>query len=225
VLGWLIIGLLALSIYKKRVNKPKLWKVIIVIYIGLFSFSFNLDLFGTLIKFAILPLGVWVLYFVLKTKENRWEMYRRYAWLGFLGNYIFLGVTLLTIPLQHMLYPQDEASTYIANVKHAEIISTHSSGENVVLKQDTLQKQINELEPESIHAQTWYYDISTINEKENISEKFPYQLVGFTPKWGGGKKYVSNIYVESDGKGLLIMTPKQQLYFRTDKSVLGGESK
>ncbi|WP_158674391.1 MULTISPECIES: hypothetical protein [Lysinibacillus] len=40
--SWGIIVYLAYRIYKKQTTKPKLWKVLIVLIVGLFSFSIKM---------------------------------------------------------------------------------------------------------------------------------------------------------------------------------------
>jgi hypothetical protein len=94
IMEWAIIGYLAFRAYKKLSAKPKVWKVIFAIFIGLFSFTINMEWFHTFVKIPILPLGVWILYAVLNRKEDRWDTYRRFAWIGFLANFIFLAGTL-----------------------------------------------------------------------------------------------------------------------------------
>lgn len=116
-LAFLLIGFLAYRIYKKQEEKPKRWKVFIVIIIGLFSFSFTLPVFDTFIKIPILPVGVGILYFIFRNKVEKWVAYRRFAWLGFLANFIFLAATFASFPLQHALYPVNESSTYLATLK------------------------------------------------------------------------------------------------------------
>ena len=49
-------------------------------------------------------------------------------------------------------------------------------------------------------------------------ERFPYLLANVAPKWGS--KVTATIYVEKDGKGLLIAAPTKHLYYRLDESIL-----
>ncbi|WP_240335224.1 hypothetical protein [Paraliobacillus sediminis] len=113
LLAWMVIGFIAYRIYKKQAVGLRVWKIVFVILVGLFSFSINWNAFDTLIKIPILPLGVWVLYAVLKRKEGRWQNYRLFAWLGFWSNFIFLISSLISIPIQQVVYPPDQPSTYL----------------------------------------------------------------------------------------------------------------
>ena len=49
-------------------------------------------------------------------------------------------------------------------------------------------------------------------------ERFPYLLTGTKPKWGSGIPTLN--FLEKDGKGILITTPKRQLYFRAEQTLL-----
>ena len=99
ILAWSSIIFLAYRVYKKQSVRPKVWKILLVMFVGLFSFSINWNMFDTMVKFPILPLGVWILYFILKGREERWQTYRSFAWLGFWANFIFLASTLIAIPV------------------------------------------------------------------------------------------------------------------------------
>ncbi len=103
LLAWMSIGLIAFRISQKKAVKLKVWKIIFVLYIGIFSFTINWPMFDAVVRIPVLPLGVWLLYFVLKQKEGRWEKYRSFAWLGFWANGMFLATTLLAVPLQHVM--------------------------------------------------------------------------------------------------------------------------
>ena len=74
LLAWSSIVFLAYRVYKKQTVKPKVWKILIVMAVGIFSFSINWNLFNTMLKFPILPLGVWILYFIFKGKDERWQV-------------------------------------------------------------------------------------------------------------------------------------------------------
>ncbi|WP_413304573.1 hypothetical protein AA0X95_01350 [Bacillus sp. 1P10SD] len=218
LISWAIIGLIAYRIYSGIPEKSKVLKILVCTYIGLFSFSINWNVADTPIKLAILPLGVWVLYWILKRKEGRWERYRSYAWLGFFANYIFLATTLLSIPVHQFFYSEDELSTYISRVEDAYVINTNPSANEQTLDKESLQKQIHNMKPAVNHGIEWYNEIEVDSTKKN--EKFPYQLIGFSPKWGSNLNAV--IYIEADGKGLLVSTPKKQLYYRSKESLLMG---
>lgn len=221
LISWAIIGLIAYRLYKRKPDKSKVWKIIVCIYIGLFSFSINWNVADTPIKIAILPLGVWILYWFLKSKEGSWERYRSFAWLGFWANFIFLAAALLSIPVHQAIYSEDELSTYISHVEDASVIATHPSAKEQILDKESLQKQLRNMKPAVNHGIEWYNEIeSSAIKPDNRSEKFPYQLIDFTPKWGSDFHAV--IYIEADGKGLLVTTPKKQLYFRFKESLLRG---
>lgn len=219
VIGWIAIGLLVLRSYKKKLIKPKVWKVLIVVIIGLLSFSIKWVVFGKIMNVAILPLGVWILYFFMRKNEEKWQHYRSFAWIGFLGNYIFLSLSLVMLPIHFVLYPPKEPTTYIANVENASVISSHSSVSNVTLNKEMLQDQLNIMKETPIYSDEWYLAI-----REQKKERFPYILINTLPKWGSGIATI--IYVENDGKGLLITSDKQQQYYRFNQSVLEeGDSK
>lgn len=219
VIGWIAIGLLVLRSYKKKLIKPKVWKVLIVVIMGLLSFSIKWVVFGKIMNVAILPLGVWLLYFFMRKNEEKWQRYRSFAWIGFWGNYIFLSLSLVMIPIHFVLYPPKEPTTYIANVENASVISSHSSVSNVTLNKEMLQDQLNIMKETPIYSDEWYLAI-----REQKKERFPYILINTLPKWGSGIATI--IYVENDGKGLLITSDKQQQYYRFNQSVLEeGDSK
>lgn len=224
ILSWGVIFFFAYRIYKKQERMLKKWKILLVILGGLFSFSFNWPLSETLIKIPLLPLGVWILYMFMKGKPERWETYRRYAWLGFWANFIFLASTFLSIPLEHVFYPKDNLSTYIANVDDASILKIHPSAENNKLDNEVLWKEIAAMHQEPIEAYQWY-DVGPFEEEGHFikrNEQFPYLLQGVKSKWGSGLEPV--IYVERDGKGLLVTTSAKQYYFRAEDSFMkGGE--
>ncbi|WP_175987221.1 hypothetical protein [Bacillus sp. Marseille-Q1617] len=221
--AWVLIGLAAFRIYKRQQVKPKVWKIAVVIVAGLISFSINWELKGTLVKIPILPLGVWGLYGILKRKEDRWDHYRSFAWLGFAGNFVFLAAALISIPFYAMVYPPHDASTHIADAGDASIAHTHPSGEEgVVLDKGRLVDQLTSMKQEKVVSDVWYEEMYHQSDGyRNKNERFPYQLLGTSPKWGSGMYPV--IYVERDGRGILITTSRDQLYFRSNDSILMKE--
>jgi hypothetical protein len=220
ILAIIAIGVLAYRIYKKQEEKPKKWKAFIVIIVGLFSFSITVPGFDAFVKIPILPLGVWILYFIYRNKVEKWVRYRRFAWLGFFANFIFLAATFLSYPFQSALYPENKLTTYMATVKEAKLVNIHPSAKNQQLNKNSLEKQINTMKKDSIPSEEWYYNTVVNVEPEDRKERFPYQLTGTETKWGSGTSAV--IYVEEDGKGLLVWTPTKQLYYRADSSILKG---
>ncbi|WHY77931.1 hypothetical protein QNH20_01770 [Neobacillus sp. WH10] len=221
IVAWVVIGMIAYRIYKKQSMKPKVWKVFVIILVGLFSFSINWQLLGTPVKFSILPLGVLLLYWILIGKEGRWQRYRPYAWLGFFANYIFLAAILLSLLAQHKIYPENDLSTYISNTEDASIVNIHPSALDSSLDKESLRKQIHSMTHKPIHAQHRFKEEEMRDDgaiKRN--ERFPYQLTGTSAKWGSGLKTI--IYLEADGKGMLVTSSKKQLYFRSKESLLKG---
>ena len=69
ILAWGFIIFLAYRVYKKQTGRPKVWRILIVLFIGLFSFSINWNMFETILRLPILPLGVWILYFILEKRR------------------------------------------------------------------------------------------------------------------------------------------------------------
>ncbi len=206
-------------IYRKQDKKelPRIWRIVITVWIGLLSFSFNITFAGELLSLAILPLGVWLLYALIG--KERWEAYRKYAWIGFTGNYIFLLTSLLAIGLSSVFYPKDEVETFLADVDSAELLITHPSGEEVILNKVKLEEDLQSFEQtrldviqwtEEIREQQWAIEDNRTSEK--VQEKFPYSLTGVKPKTG--EKIT--VYVEMDGNGLLVTTKNTQYYYRSD---------
>jgi len=222
ILGWLVIAFFAYRIYQKQIVKPKVWRIPLIILVGLFSFSINLSMFDMIFKLPILPLGVWILYFVFKGKDERWQTCRSFAWLGFGANFIFFASTLITILVHHVIYPKDELSVYISNIENASIINIHPSAKDRSLNIASLLKQLDSMRPEAIYSNQWYRETYIDIESNKRNERFPYQVIGTSSKWGSGLQTL--IYIEEDGKGILLSTPKKQLYFRSKDSLIeGGE--
>lgn len=216
ILAWSIVGYFFYRIYKKQPYHPPLWKALLVMIIGIFSFTFNFQWLGALIRLPILPLGVWMLYFFLKKKQAGWIMYRPFAWFGFAAvNSIFVISSLLTPTVHQLMYSKDQISTYLSDIDHASLISVHPSAENASLNQNHV---LNFERQPFNNGLTWYYDRYNSNPKQEIEERFPYLLSGASSKWGSG--YDPVIYVEENGKGILISTPKEQHYFHTTQSLI-----
>lgn len=207
--------------YKKHRGDIKIWKAVLVIFVGLFSFSINLNIWNTALKLAILPLGVWILYFVLKGRK-RWQSYRSFAWMGFSFNFLFVVASLLAIPFQQWIFPDKNPATYLANLENGHLISIHPSAKkNIALDREKLDWKFKHMKQQKIYSEDWYNSLygmsaSEVNKK---GERFPYQLVGAKPKWGSGLP-PPVLYIERDGKGILITTPQHQLYYRLNDSLL-----
>lgn len=230
IIGWGILIGAVCYLYRKQTEKPVIWKMVIIIYIGLFCFNFSFIVSETPVKIAILPLGVWILILVFGKRKERWKVYRPFAWLGFFGNYIFLITTLLSSLVQSLLYPTDKVETFLAELNNPAILLIHPSGKQADLNKELFIESLSSWGIGKMDTQQWYYEsFPEIKEEEleeegqmphQTMERFPYILIGATPKWGIG--YESTIYMERDGKGLLISTEKGQYYFRSSESVLKG---
>ena len=230
IIGWGILIGAVCYLYRKQTEKPVIWKMVIIIYIGLFCFNFSFIVSETPIKIAILPLGVWILILVFGKRKERWKVYRPFAWLGFFGNYIFLITTLLSSLVQSLLYPTDKVETFLAELNNPGILLIHPSGKQADLNKELFIESLSSWGIGKMDTQQWYYEsFPEIKEEEleeegqmphQTMERFPYILIGATPKWGIG--YESTIYMERDGKGMLISTEKGQYYFRSSESVLKG---
>lgn len=219
LLAWAIIAVLVVRIYLRQdaEERPTLWKVFIAVLLGLFSFTFTFPLFNEPFSIAILPLGVWILYGILKRK-GRWEAYRKYAWTGFGGNFIFLSTALLAIGLAAVFYPTDEVRTYLTDVSNVQLLITHPSGGKVKINEEKLDDSLPTFKYEQSNVMQWFEEIRdqiwTEEESEEpvkVQEKFPYLLTGVKTKTGEKIQ----VYVEEDGKGLLVTTKKNQHYFRS----------
>ncbi|MBS2967828.1 hypothetical protein J9317_03440 [Metabacillus sp. KIGAM252] len=221
--AWGVIIFFAYWIYKKQTAKPKVWKIAAVVLVGFFSLSFDVNMFGTAVKLSILPLGVGILYYLLNKNKEKWQTYRAFAWLGYLANFIFLLFALLAIPVHHVLYPANEPSTYLANVEDASIIAIHPTAKESNIHIESLKKQLPLLKQRPIHSDVWYYEMVKDKEAKERDERFPNLLTGTISKWGSGLNPL--IFIEADGKGILLSTPKEQFYFRSGASLLEEEVK
>ncbi|MGD7045944.1 hypothetical protein [Jeotgalibacillus proteolyticus] len=221
ILGWGIILLFALRLYKKKEgNDVSIWKAVIAIAVGLFSFSINIPVFGEIIGLPVFPLGVWMLIFFLRNRKSSWQRYRAFAWLGFGANYLFLVLALLAIPAQSLIYPEDQLATYISKIDDASLIALHPSAGSSTLNKEILGEQLEKSNSKSVQSEEWYYETEVDQEIEDRSERFPYQLAGVSTKWGSG--FSSIVFIEEDGKGFLVQKGAKQKYFRSDQSILQG---
>lgn len=219
IVAWVLIILWMYRTLKKKQVKLKIWKVIIFTVVGIFSFSINLTILGSFVKFPVLPLGVWIMYgWYFKSKKDTLMNYRVFAWIGFFSNFFFLLATLLSSFVHGIVYPKDVPTTYISNVEKAYIIEIHPSGNYQTINEIMLQNQIELMEKADIYSDKWYEE--TWQGETPKFERFPYQLLGVFPKWGSGIQAI--IYIEKDGKGILIDAPHKQVYFRSEEAFLEG---
>ncbi|MCP3029166.1 hypothetical protein [Halobacillus sp. A5] len=201
--------------YKKQSEKPHIGKALLAALVGIFSFSVNFQFQGYPISIAILPLGVGILYFFIKRRnEDRWPLYRRYAWMGFVFNYVFLLTGLLTPLLFDLMYDKNDPTTYLAQTDEAEVHLSHESAEPQTLHIERLEKELENAQIEEFDSMRWHREAEDREEKE----RFPYVLSGVQAESGSDLRAVT--FVEKDGKGLLIQTEEDQFYVRTEQSVL-----
>lgn len=223
LVGWVVIGIIASRIYKTQLDKPIVWKVIVVLLIGLFTFSINGVVFKQEIQVSILPLGVWILYWFLRKVETTWETYRPFAWLGFIANYILLILLFIGMLINHLLYPVYNLGTYISNIEEAAIIITHPTAKESSLMKENLLASLDTAKPQDYYSLSWYNESLLGEDSKEVTERFPYMLANTLPKWGSGLR--TNIYLEKNGKGILITTQEKQIYFQTKLPLLEEENK
>ena len=218
ILCWGIIILIALKLTKKQQLSLWNWKLIVAILVGLFSFSLTIQFQDNAVKIAVLPLGVWILFAFLRKRRESWEKYRKFAWLGFFSNYLFLAVSFLVEPIHESIFPTEQLSTYIGARSDIEIENLHPSAKQQQYIIDNLQQALTDFESTEFSVIEWYNETYFNYERPKIEERFPYLVVGHEPKWGSG--VATSIYIERDGKGILLSTTKTQYYFRSEHSIL-----
>jgi hypothetical protein len=74
------------------------------------------------------------------------------------------------------------------------------------------------LSRDRIMNEQWYEETYMKGESSKREERFPFLLIDYHPKWGSDIH--SMIYIEADGKGILISASDKQLYFRSETSIL-----
>ncbi len=216
--AWGIFAYIFYSIYRKQEEKINVWKGLLIAFIGVFSFSITLTWQEQPVKIPVLPLGVWFVFLYFNRRGEGWLKYRRFAWSGFLANFLFLAAALAAPPIEGLVYPEDVASTYIASADHPSVILLYPSAEPATVKEEVLLDQVRDMKLEAVNVTEWYEE-----SRNRQNDRFPYQLTGTSPEWGSDFPLI--IYVEKDGKGLLVETAENQFYFRSGTSFLeGGES-
>ena len=211
---WLIIFVIAFTLYKKQEIKPIIWKAVIVYFVGKFAVMFDYPLEQQAIHFAFIPLGV-IAIFILFSKRPNFNTYLKFAWFGFFSNYLFLIGTLLIIPLDSFLYDKNDIQTYMSHSENIEIWSIHPSANDNITVRASILEQVKTAKEHPLNTD-WYYE--SVGDDRVEVERFPYILANVAPKWGSKAK--ATIYVEKDGKGLLIAAPTKHLYYRLDESIL-----
>jgi len=218
IFGWLIVLILVSQQYLKQKEKPAYWKVILIVLVGMFSFTINLNLVHVSVKLSILPLGVWILVGLLSKKS--WQTYRPFAWIGFWANFIFLGTALMSGFMDNWVYPKEDASTYISDLENAYIVAIHPSGLQAVLNKERLEDQLRDIQSADIMDMglEWYQESFMESEPYYQKEHFPYALLGTPPRWGSSVN--SSIFIQDDGKGLLITTANHSYYYRSKEPLI-----
>ena len=212
---WLLIFVIGFKLYKKQEIKPSIWKVFIIYLVGKFAFSFKYQLEQQTINFALIPLGVIAIY-LLFSKRPKFNTYLKFAWFGFFSNYLFLIGTLLIIPLYSFLYDKNDIHTYMSHSENVEILSVHPSADNNIAVRTSIFEQVETAKKQPLMNMEWYYE--SVGDDRVEVERFPYLLANVEPKWGSN--VTATIYVEKDGKGLLIASPTKHLYYRLDEPIL-----
>ena len=217
IVGWGLIIYWVVRRYKRQERKPVIWKMIVVAAVGLFSFSITLELFGQTVKLAILPLGVWIVFIFYRSRS--WNVYRRFAWIGFIANYIFLVITLLAGFIHHAIYDQDKAATFLADVREAEVVGIHPSAKAVVFDPQRFDDLLGELQHGDLSSNAdWYMQSKHEHEPYYQQERFPYALLGAESSWGSGLQ--AAVYVRDDGKGLLIVASDRTYYYLSEQPLI-----
>ncbi|MHA7966441.1 hypothetical protein ACX93W_20140 [Paenibacillus sp. CAU 1782] len=220
--AWIGISIVLIRHYRRQESKPVLWKALLAVIIGIPAFNAHIDMFGFTGKLAVLPIGVGLIYVVIK-KES-WQKYRMFAWAGFWSNYAMLAVALLTGMLFSAVYPTGELSTYLAHVDKARLVQTHPSAPSGQFTVEKLKVSIQEaVLQDNFPVLDWYHQSMLEGEVLYRKERFPFMLNGIEPQWGSGIH--SSAFVEADGQGLLIVTGSDYLYFRSEEPFvwIGGE--
>ncbi|WP_438347369.1 hypothetical protein ACP8HI_16915 [Paenibacillus sp. FA6] len=221
ILGWIIVIVLVSRQFLKQQEKPAYWRVMLVVLLGIFSFTINFNLFHISLKLSILPLGVWVLYGMLRKKS--WKTYRPFAWIGFGANFIFLGTALMSGVIDNWVYPKEDPSTYIADIEHASIVAIHPSATPAFLNKERFQNELSDLKSATITGLEWHRESVLESGSYYRKERFPYVLLGALPRWGSGLDSV--VYIQDDGRGLLITTPNQNYYYLSKEPLIEMEGR
>lgn len=203
-----IIFFIAYRIYQKQEIKGSWWKAIILLFVGIFSFSIEFSFFGQMHKFALIPLGVGLFYFWTSKQPTSREKYKSIVWLGFFANYAFFVTSIITVLIIKLLFPSDELTTYVQALDEAEIIITHRGTEDPLQLSDDAYELLKTSTLTEFEPDQWYF-----NQLDYTKEQFPYMLYDVTTP--AGLPYDVFFFVEEDGQGLLVQTPEQHYYFRT----------
>ena len=97
----------------------------------------------------------------------------------------------------------------------AYIINTHPTANESSLFTGKLIASLQGAKQKDYYSDSWYNE--TFMEPNKTTERFPYMLANTFPKWGSGLS--TTIYLEKNGKGILITSQEKQLYFQTRQSL------
>jgi hypothetical protein len=87
----------------------------------------------------------------------------------------------------------------------------------VLLDKNKLKTEIPNMKRKSFDSMAWHRE-ATLPDGTKKEERFPFYLSDTDPKFGSGLSPL--IFVEKDGKGLLISSEGKQYYFRSNESFL-----
>jgi len=219
IICWLLFIIIVFLLYRRNKEELSFWRGLIITFIGLFTFDFTISVSGERMLLPLLPLGVWILYGILRSRNNHmgWQRYRLFAWVGFMVSFLFFFTSLLGSFMHNQVYVKDELSTYLATLNNPELIETHPSA-----KEDTLKNNIRSIIPSfnerEFNSIAWYNDTERGTDREDIQELFPYLLKGAQPQLGSGIK--SMVYIKRDGKGVFVVSNNgEQHYFESNISL------
>ncbi|RJX39066.1 hypothetical protein D3P09_16330 [Paenibacillus pinisoli] len=217
IVGWTIVLCWIILRYRKLQEKPAIWKMILAALVGILSISIHVSVFSTAVKLSVVPIGVLLVFLFMR--NGTWSTYRRFAWIGFFSSYILVATTLLGSWLHQTVYDKTDPATYLADIQQVQVIGIHPSAGHIGWDQAMFEKRLPDLLLEqSYNTLDWYYESRPAGETMHASEKFPYALLGAKPSWGSG--YESAVFLESDGKGLLIQTAERHYYFRSEEPLV-----
>lgn len=222
LLGWLVVlGLVIRQRHKQETERP-IWKILLVTLACYLSVSFKIHLFGQIVNVAILPLGLWVAYLFLRNRT--WPDYRKFAWIGFTANYLFLVLALLAGFIYGFLYDRNDPSTYLAHLEKAKLVAIHPSARQAAFEKELFTSSLAEIKASDMSGTLdWYRESQLEDGSQYQQERFPYALLGAESRWGSGLH--ASIYLESDGKGLLLATKDRYYYYRSEKLMLRLEER
>ncbi|MCR2806572.1 hypothetical protein [Paenibacillus soyae] len=221
LLSWVTVLYLLVRGYRKQETKPAIWKMLFAALVGFFSFSFKVPLFGQMVNIALLPLGVWILSWFIRRRS--WPRYRKFAWTGFWANYLFLATALLAGFVHSALYDKNDPHTYLADTRDARIAGTHPSAREAEFDEELFREAMaSAASADMKNSLDWYYESRHQNGELYQEERFPYALFGAKPRWGSG--LIAAVYLESDGKGLLLASEGRYYYYRSEKPMMEWEA-